>query len=130
MDLALAVYGSNQTHQASLTALRFAREAIAGGHRIVRVFFYQDGVYSGNAFAEPPQDEEDVVQGWRDFAGAADTELIVCVASALRRGVIDAAEAGRYEKAAANLGAPFQIAGLGQLIDAAREADRLVTFGA
>ncbi len=130
MDLALAVYGSNQTHQASMTALRFARAAVAEGHRIVRVFFYQDGVYSGNGFAAPPQDEEDVVQGWRDFAVGSDTELVVCVASALRRGIVDATEAERYSKASANLGEPFQIAGLGQLIDAALEADRLVTFGA
>ena len=130
MDLALAVYGSNQTHQASLSALRFARAAVAGGHHVQRVFFYQDGVYSGNTFAAPPQDEDDVVLGWQDFARGTGTELIVCVASALRRGVVDAAEAERYDKASANLGEPFQIAGLGQLIDAALEADRLVTFGA
>ena len=45
-------------------------------------------------------------------------ELIVCVAAAMRRGINDdLLEAG------------FQISGLGQLIEAGIEADRLVTFG-
>tara|TARA_B100000519_G_scaffold55512_1_gene46384 strand:+ start:207 stop:599 length:393 start_codon:yes stop_codon:yes gene_type:complete len=130
MNLAISVYGSNQTHQASLSALRFARAAVAKGHQVSRVFFYQDGVYNGNGFATPPQDEEDVVDGWREFARANESELMVCVASTLRRGVIDEAEAERYEKTGSNLTKPFQIAGLGQLIDSALEADRLVTFGA
>ena len=130
MDIALSVYGSNQTQQASLSALRFARAAVAAGHNISRVFFYQDGVYSGNTFAAPPQDEENVVEGWEQFTGEHGSELIVCVASALRRGIVDQGEAERYEKSGANLNEPFQIAGLGQLIDAALEAGRLVTFGA
>lgn len=113
-----------------MSALRFARAAVAAGHKISRVFFYQDGVYSGNTFAAPPQDEENVVEGWQAFAGQHGSELIVCVASALRRGVVDQSEADRYEKQGANLAEPFQIAGLGQLIDSALEADRLVTFGA
>ncbi|MFT7257908.1 MAG: tRNA 2-thiouridine synthesizing protein D, partial [Candidatus Azotimanducaceae bacterium] len=57
-------------------------------------------------------------------------ELIVCVASALRRGMLDETEAKRYDKTASNLDPQFTISGLGQLIDGALTADRTMTFGA
>jgi tRNA 2-thiouridine synthesizing protein D len=53
----------------------------------------------------------------------------VCVASALRRGMLDPTEASRYEHDAASVAPEFTISGLGQLIDAAIDCDRLVTFG-
>ena len=53
-----------------------------------------------------------------------------CIASSLRRGLLNDAEAERYEKTAANLNAAFEISGLGQLIDAGLAADRTVTFAA
>ena len=97
---------------------------------IYRVFFYHDGVYTGNGAIAPPQDEPDIRQMWSSLAAANQIELIVCIASALRRGVLDRTEADRYEKSNANLDSSFTISGLGQLIDAGLNADRLVTFGA
>ena len=44
--------------------------------------------------------------------------------------MLDKTEAKRYEKSGANLDEGFTISGLGQLIDAGLNADRLVTFGA
>jgi sulfur relay (sulfurtransferase) complex TusBCD TusD component (DsrE family) len=37
-------------------------------------------------------------------------------------------DADRYERVCSNVKAPFQIVGLGQMIEAAIEADRFVTF--
>ena len=54
----------------------------------------------------------------------------VRVASSLRRGLLDETEADRYEKPAANIASGFTISGLGQLIDACIESDRVMTFGA
>ncbi|MDG1205648.1 MAG: DsrE family protein, partial [Pseudomonadales bacterium] len=65
-----------------------------------------------------------------DFAVKHGLELIVCVASALRRGVLDETEAKRYDTKSDNMAAAFQIGGLGQLIDAGLSSDRLVTFSA
>lgn len=130
MQIALAVYGAPQSSQASHSALRFAQAAVAAGHEVSRVFFYQDGVLGATTLAAPPQDEHDPHEEWRKFAALSGAELVVCVASALRRGILDETEATRYEKTGASLGPPFAISGLGQLIDAAIEADRLVTFGA
>jgi tRNA 2-thiouridine synthesizing protein D len=56
-------------------------------------------------------------------------ELTLCISSALRRGMLDPAEAERHEKHAASVHPAFTIAGLGQLVDACARSDRLVTFG-
>jgi tRNA 2-thiouridine synthesizing protein D len=130
MKIAVAVYGAPASSQAPRTALRFVRAALERGHTIDRVFFYHDGVLVANALAAPPQAEADLGAEWAALAETTGIELAVCVAAALRRGVVDADEAERYERPATNLRPPFTILGLGQLVDAALEADRVVTFHA
>jgi len=129
MKFSIVVNGAPYSSEAPLSALHFARAVLAAGHDIYRVFFYHDGVYSGNRNSAPPQDETDVVAEWQAFARAHAVELVVCVAAALRRGMLDAAEADRYDKDHASLAEGFVISGLGQMIDAALSADRVVTFG-
>ena len=95
------------------------------------VFFYDSQDFYDSAV-------DDVLVG-ADFDGlhvvvcgfAADhgVDLVVCVAAAQRRGIVDAHERERQGKDADNLAAGFRIAGLGQLIEAALDADRLVQFG-
>jgi tRNA 2-thiouridine synthesizing protein D len=53
----------------------------------------------------------------------------VCVAAAQRRGILDADEAKRHSKDVSNIAPGFRISGLGQLIEAGIQADRLVVFG-
>ncbi|MGD8176571.1 sulfurtransferase complex subunit TusD [Marinimicrobium sp. ARAG 43.8] len=130
MKFALAIYASPFTAQASQTALSFARALLAQGHSLYRVFFYQDGVYTGNSLATPPQDEQGLTQAWRNLAREHHLDIVVCIAAALRRGVIDPEEANRYGLDVANLAPEFSLSGLGQWVDAAVHADRLVTFGA
>ena len=55
--------------------------------------------------------------------------MVVCIAAALKRGILNQEEAERYEKPAHNLRDGFAISGLGQLVDAALMSDRLITFG-
>lgn len=129
MHYDLLVLDAPWSRQSAHTALRFARAAVSRGHRVSRVFFYADGVHAGSAITTPPQDETDVTQEWRELALAHGIELIVCIAAALRRGVLDTGERDRYEKAAANLDPAFVLSGLGQLAESALHADRLVTFG-
>jgi tRNA 2-thiouridine synthesizing protein D len=130
MKFAIAVYGAPYSSQAPQSALHFARAVLNQGHEIYRVFFYHDGVYTGNKAIAPPQDEADLRQMWSSFATDNQIELIVCIASALRRGMLDQTEADRYEKSSVSLDESFTISGLGQLIDSGLLADRLVTFGA
>jgi tRNA 2-thiouridine synthesizing protein D len=130
MNIAIAVYGDAANSESPSSALRFARAAVAKGHRIHRVFFYHAGVALANACAVQPQGETDVAAQWAAFAEEHHTELAVCVAAALRRGVLSDEDADRYERAASNLKSPFRIVGLGQWLEAIVESDRVVTFTA
>jgi tRNA 2-thiouridine synthesizing protein D len=109
--------------------LLFANAALAQGHEIVRLFFYQDGVHSASGNVVAPQDESDTAAQWRDFITTHRFDGVVCIAAALRRGVLNAEEAERYSRPAANLPAPWELSGLGQLHDAVQSADRLICFG-
>jgi tRNA 2-thiouridine synthesizing protein D len=130
MKFAIVVQGAPYSHQAPLSALNFVNSALDAGHEIYRIFFYNDGVNNANDLIAPPQDETNIHAAWVLLAQKYDIELIVCIASSLRRGIMNDAEVTRYEKLAANLNPAFTISGLGQLIDAGLNADRTVTFAA
>ena len=129
MQLSLLVLGSPYSTQSTATALRFAKAAVNAGHNIFRVFFYHDAVNAAKQLITPPQDEANIPQQWQQLARDNHIDMVVCIASALRRGVLDETEADRYEKPSSNLAQGFDISGLGQLVEASIQSDRLVTFG-
>ncbi len=129
MKFAIVVHGAPYSSEACLSSLKFARAVLDSGHSINRVFFYHDGVHTANDLIAPPQDEAPVSEQWQTFGSENNIELIACIASCLRRGILDETEAGRYDKSGCNLAPGFTISGLGQLIDASINADRIVTFG-
>ena len=106
------------THQASDTAYRFTVAALAKGHEIYRVFFYNDGVYNSNKLSEPQTDDRNLVSLWSELAAEHELDLVVCIAAALRRGMKEEI-----------LEDGFRISGLGQLVEAGIEADRTIVFG-
>ena len=126
---ALMVLGAPISSQAPHTALAFARAAIAGGHRIIRIFFFHDGVHCGSDLAIPVAGQQSTAAQWAELAQQHDIDLVICVASALKRGILNDSEAKRYAKRASNLHPQFDLSGLGQWIEACALADRLVTFG-
>ena len=128
MKFAIALYSAAHA-PSSRRALLFAQAALAGGHEIVRLFFYQDGVYSASNNIVAPQDEQDIARQWREFVSQHQLDGVVCIAAALRRGVLNAEEAGRYQRDAVAVSAPWELSGLGQLHDAVQDADRLICFG-
>jgi len=77
-----------------------------------------------------PQDEEDLHAGWVHLGETHGIELAVCIANALKRGMLDETERDRYERKAATAHPAFAIVGLGQLIEAMTASDRFVTFAA
>jgi len=129
MKLAVMVNEGPYTHQASDTAYNFIVAALAAGHEIFRVFFYHDGVNNGTRLTTPPQDDRHIVNRWSELSKAHDLDLVVCVAAAQRRGIVDQDEAKRNGKDADNIAPGFRISGLGQLIEAGIQADRLLVFG-
>ena len=128
MKFAIALFSAAHA-PSSRRALQFAQAALAGGHEIVRLFFYQDGVYSAANSVVTPQDEQDIAQQWRAFVSEHQLDGVVCIAAALRRGVLNNEEASRYQRSAVNIDAPWALSGLGQLHDAIQDADRLICFG-
>ncbi|MBZ0071059.1 MAG: sulfurtransferase complex subunit TusD [Thiohalobacteraceae bacterium] len=129
MKLAVLVNEGPYQHQASDSALQFVRAAVEKGHEIFRVFFYHDGVNNGTRLAVPPQDDRNITAEWTKLAAEHSMDLVVCIAAAQRRGILDENEAKRQGKDGDNIAPGFRISGLGQLVEAGIQAERLVVFG-
>ncbi len=129
MKFGIMVSEGPYTHEASDTAYQFTKAALEKGHEIYRVFFYHDGVNNGTRLTTPPQDDRNVVKRWSELAEQHKLDMVLCVAAAQRRGIADADEAKRNGKDADNIAPGFRISGLGQLIEAGIQADRLIVFG-
>lgn len=129
MKFGIVVNEGPYTHQASDTAYNFTKAALEKGHEIVRVFFYHDGVNNATRLTVPPQDDRNLQKQWSALAEEHKLDMVVCIAAAQRRGILDPNEAKRQGKDADNIAPGFRISGLGQLIEAGILADRLVTFG-
>lgn len=129
MKISVQINASPYQHQAADTAWHFIQAALASGHEIYRVFFYHDGIYNALRDARPPGDERDIVKRWSALHVEHNVDLVVCVSSAQRRGLLDhsvAKKVGGYENALAD---GFRIAGLGLLMEALIDSERHVTFG-
>ena len=129
MKISVQVSEGPYNHEASVTALNYVKAAVEAGHEIFRVFFYHDGVNNGTNLATPPQDDINIQKTWSELAAAHNIDLVVCVAAAQRRGIVDQGEMERNGKDAMNIMDGFRISGLGQLIEAGIESERLVVFG-
>lgn len=129
MKFSILINEGPYTHQASDSAYQFAKAVLARGHEIFRIFFYHDGVNNATRLTTPPQDDRNIVNRWSKLAEENKLDLVVCVAAAQRRGIVDEGEAKRNGKDATNLAPGFRISGLGQLIEAGIQSDRMVTFG-
>ncbi len=117
MKLSVLVLEGPYNHQASDSAYNFIQAALEKGHAIHGVFFYDDGVYNATKLMDPPQDDRHISKRWSEL-GAKGIDLVVCVAAAKRRGIVN-------DVLAPNI----RISGLGQLASMIDESDRLVTFG-
>ena len=129
MKFAIMINEGPYTHQAADSAYLFARAALAKGHEVTRVFFYHDGVNNATRLTVPPADDRHIVNRWSDLGKAHNLDLVVCIAAAQRRGLMDENEAKRQGKDANNIAPGFRISGLGQLVEAGIQSDRLVVFG-
>lgn len=130
MLFSLVVLSAPYSNQSSMSAFEFAKAVLEEGHKIHRIFFYSDGIQNATSLSAPPQDEINLPLEWKKLSEKENIDLVVCIAAALRRGVLNSEEAARYEKSSSNLLDKFEISGLGQLLEAAVVSDRLITFGA
>ena len=100
----------------SQNAINFCHAAIAQGHKIRQVFFYQSGVHNASSLLMPNSDEINIYKLWCELNLLHNIELNVCVTAASRRGVVDDVVALRPEKA--NLKLPFKQVGLSAYFEA------------
>ncbi|MBT7227852.1 MAG: sulfurtransferase complex subunit TusD [Gammaproteobacteria bacterium] len=129
MKFSIVIYAAPYSSEAAHSALRFARSVIDQGHELYRLFFFGDGVHNASQLAVVAQDENNLQQQWNDLIEKHGIDSVICVSSALRRGVLNQTEANRHDLGTASAYTSSEVAGLGQLVDAAIHSDRLVNFG-
>lgn len=116
---------SNVSH---LLALDFAKSLLQQGHNLARVFFYQDAVYVGLNGQTPIQGQQSLMQQWLQLSQQYDFPLQLCIANAIRRGLVNQQEQERYQLPAQTVAIGFVLAGLGELAEACQEDDRVIQF--
>lgn len=129
MKFSILITGASYSTQAPHTAWRFAKAALENGHSIQRVFLHGDGVLCASQLHTTSQDEININQLWNDLATQYQLDIVVCITSALKRGILSESESDRHNKPQFNLSTSMELSGLGQLIDAINSSDRIVTFG-
>lgn len=130
MKFSFVIKGAPYSCQASSTALNTVRACISQGHEVYRLFFFEDGVHNASSLVVPLQDEVDIPRAWAELIVEHKLDAVVCVSSALKRGILDQQEAERYERGQGNLLPEFTISGLGQWLDACQQSDRVLQFAA
>lgn len=129
MKFSIVIYAAPYSSEAAATALRFTKAALNQGHEIYRLFFFGEGVHNTNRLCVVAQDEQNIQQEWDELIRARELDSVICVSSAIRRGIVDNTESKRYELNAVSAFDSSEIAGLGQLVDATLNSDRVVNFG-
>ena len=129
MKFSIVIYAAPYSTESAATALRFAESLIQEGHELYRLFFFGDGVHNASKLTVVAQDEINLQLQWSKLIEEHDIDSVICVSSALRRGVLDQTEADRHELGIASAYESSEVAGLGQLIDASLHSDRVVNFG-
>jgi len=129
MRFTIIVQADPLRSQAAQSAYEFANAAHRLGYKLETIFFYGSGTYVASALTVTPQDETSLHCNWAALAAAANTKLVVCIAAGLKRGLLDENEASRYGKLHHNVVSPFELGGLGQLIESLSLSDRSITFG-
>ena len=129
MIFSIVVHAPPYSSEAAGTALRFAQALLRKNHEIHRIFFFADGVHNASRLTVVSRDENNLQEQWRELIRGNALDATVCVSSAIKRGIVDAEQADRHELEGSSMHPEFEIAGLGQLIDACMHSDRTVSFG-
>ncbi|MEE9426455.1 MAG: sulfurtransferase complex subunit TusD [Methylococcales bacterium] len=123
MDFAIQVNTAPYQNQSAYTALEFSRATLQQGHQIKRIFFYHEGIYNAFSTTEPPADETNIITNWSMLAKDFHLDLLVCISAAQQRGL-----KLRDHSEGSLLADGFRIGGLGEMVEAMIEADRLMVF--
>lgn len=112
------------------TALSFCEAAIALGHEVEHVFFYQQGVQHANVDIKPASGEKSTIAQWVTFSEQTKTPLNVCVTASIKRGVLSVEDAS-YMQSHSNVHPAFTPVGMAEYFAAlntcaSSDADSLI----
>jgi len=129
MKFAIQINASPYQSDAGQRGYQFVKTALEMGYEVVRVFFYQEGVYHAFRYMSPPDDEQNISRLWSELAEDYALDLVVCISAAQRRGLLETNEATRQGKHDNDVADGFMIGGLGLWMEAVLVADRFIEFG-
>ena len=128
LNYSILVTSPPYDNDAGSSALSFIQHAIAQGHSVDHVFFYQQGIYHANSYIAPPNDEINLHDAWCVLHRQYEVRLLVCITAALKRGVTDVSHGAEHDITGSNLRAPFEQAGLGEFFSSLHACDHVVQF--
>ncbi|MXP56538.1 sulfurtransferase complex subunit TusD [Pantoea sp. Mhis] len=130
MKYTLLVTGPAYGTQHASSALLFARALLETEHELKSIFFYREGVLNANQLNVPVSDEFDMVRAWQELYLQYGVTLNICIASALRRGMmnIDDNKDIDFKLISNNLYSSFKMTGLRTLAKAILNSERLIQF--
>lgn len=111
------------------TALNFMGALLDQGHTIKKLFLHQNGVYSASRLTLLPDDEIAPPVRLQKFLEAHQITSVLCVGSALRRGILDKQYAKKMGEPLSLIAKGFELGGLAQLCEAIANSDRFIQFG-
>ncbi len=128
MNYSILITSSPQFIERHLTAIDVARELLAHGHSLTTIFFWQDAAEIALISRQAPRNEIDIQARWLSLGREYNLELAICIASGLRRGVMNKSEAERHELLSETIKEPFSVQGLGSLIEQRSTVDKRLEF--
>jgi tRNA 2-thiouridine synthesizing protein D len=123
LDFIIQINTAPYHSQSAYTALQFSQSALQQGHHIKRIFFYHEGIYNAFATTEPPANEFNMIANWSALAKQYHLDLLVCISAAQQRGL-----KLQDNDSCSLLADGFRIGGLGEMVEAMIEADRIMIF--
>ena len=86
-------------------------------------------MHNANKLAITPQDETNIQEEWHTLIQENDLDSVVCATSGLKRGLIDEKESKNRKLNYSSIMPSSDLSGLGQLVDAYDNSDRVLNFG-
>lgn len=123
------------SHPLADLALRYAQaflekkaDPYSDKRAVLKLFFYGDGAHLANRLRWQSADQCHLTQQWQALADKHDIALLVCVSTALSRGISDSDNSARHQLTGDNLAKGFELVGLSELAMMLQEDSRLIHF--
>ncbi|MDO5769166.1 MAG: sulfurtransferase complex subunit TusD [Psychrobacter sp.] len=130
---------ANPSHPLAHLALRYAQAVLEQSSSLddndrthptsaLQVFFYGEAAQTANGLRWQSADQPNLSAQWQALAEQYSLRLLVCVSTALSRGISDADNSQRHQLTGDNLAARFELVGLGELAMMMQNGGRLMQF--